>query len=181
MMHSLWCVIFILWLPNYNAWKETNKIMASIAHQMDKANLREAHRLGELLFFTCLLLLTFFMGTAFLIEACSFTYDHKVFITNSYFALKERGFCRNAGHAVINMPLLSSSGVSQQLQYFHKSFLNKLQIKKEAWIKSKAKVLRSLSCMWAPLGVDDLWPCEEMLVFPYNHCGSLIRLGRKNS
>lgn len=140
---TLWCARFILWLPNYNEWKDTDKVMAGIAHQMDKANLSKAYRLDELLFFTYLLLLTFFMGTAFLIEACSFTYDdHKVFITNSYFALKEKGFCRKAGHAVINRTLLFSSGVSQQLQYFHKSFLNKLQ-KKEAWIKSEAKAFRS--------------------------------------
>lgn len=92
--------------------------MASFVLQMDKANLSEAHRLDELLFFTYLLL-TFFMGTAFLIEACSLTYDdHKVFITNAYFALNEKVFCGNAGNAVINRILLFSSGVSQQFQYF---------------------------------------------------------------
>lgn len=79
---------------------------------MDKANLSKTHRLDELLFFTYLLL-TFFMETAFHVEACSFIYDdHKVFITNSHFSSKEKDFCRNAGHAVINRTLLFGSAVS---------------------------------------------------------------------
>lgn len=139
-MHSLWCARFILWLPNYSAWKETNKIMASTARQVDKVNLSEAHRLDELLFFTYLLLHgnSFPYRSLFICLWWPQSLHHK-FI----FCFERKRLLQKCWSGCYQQDTLFSSGVSQQFQYFHKSFLNKLRIKKETWIKSGDKALRS--------------------------------------
>lgn len=51
MMHSLWCARHTL-IAKLQSTERDNKIMASFVCQMDKANLSQAYRRGELLFFT---------------------------------------------------------------------------------------------------------------------------------
>lgn len=80
----------------------------------------------------------------------------------------------------MNRLLLFSSDVSQQFWYFHKSFLNKVQIRKDSLIKSEDKALKFYSECEHTHAVD-LQPYEKILAFSHNHFGSWIRLGSSSS
>lgn len=91
---------------------------------------RTRHRTGSFLFFLYFRHLSCFMGTVFIVESCSSTFDEHKSLHRKFIFCFRKDLWWNPGHAGINRPLLFSSVVSQQFQYFHKQFLNKVQKKK---------------------------------------------------
>lgn len=148
MMHKVYT------LSTKHAWNKRNKTTTSIVCVVDKENLNR-HRAGSFIFFLYFHHLSYFMGTVFIVESCSSTFDEYKSLHHKFVFCFRKDLWWNPGHAGINRPLPFSSVVSQQFQYFHKLFLNKVQ-KKEKYLTLKTKnlktqLLETLSWMWANL------------------------------